>query len=270
MKNNISFIIPTYNGKHLLEKNLPAVINELSKGDELIIIDDAGSDGTPSWLEKVIKKRVNSQKAILKVIVNKTNLRFGASCNRAVKSSKHNLIFLLNNDVSPHKGSAETLSAHFEDELVFGVGCLEKEDKAGKLEEHGKNRLWFDRGLFVHSKAHNMDSGATAWVIGGSAMFDRKKWLLLGGFDEIFYPAYWEDIDLSFRARKKGWKVLFESKAIVDHNHESTNSDVFGERKIEDISWKNSLKFTWKNGHVWQKISFIIWQPYWIYKRLSG
>lgn len=270
MKSNISFIIPTYNGKNLLEKNLPAVISEMSKGDELIIIDDAGNDGTPSWLEKTIKKKVIARGATLKVIVNKENLRFGASCNRAVKVAKYTLIFLLNNDVSPHKGCVDALVNHFEDQGVFGVGCLEKEKKDGKVVEHGKNRLWFDQGLFIHSKAHHMDSGATAWVIGGSGMFDRKKWLELGGFDELFYPAYWEDIDLSFRARKNGWKVLFESKAVVDHNHESTNKDVFGQRKLENISWNNSLKFTWKNGHIWQKISFIIWQPYWIYKRLSG
>lgn len=268
MKNNISFIIPTYNGKHLLEKNLPAVIEEISKGDELIIIDDAGNDGTPGWLEKVIKKRVEQRGAILKVIINSKNLRFGASCNKAVKDASNDLIFLLNNDVSPHKGSAEALHHHFKDNQVFGVGCLEKEKKDGKSVEHGKNKLWFERGIFIHSKAHNMDSGATAWVIGGSGMFDRKKWLELGGFDELFYPAYWEDIDLSFRARKRGWKVLFESKAVVDHNHESTNKDVFGQNRLENISWSNSLKFTWKNGHIWQKISFLIWHPYWIYKRL--
>jgi glycosyltransferase involved in cell wall biosynthesis len=61
MRNNVSFIIPTYNGKHLLEKNLSAVINEMSKGDELIIIDDAGKDQTPSWLEKNSAKKSNTK-----------------------------------------------------------------------------------------------------------------------------------------------------------------------------------------------------------------
>ncbi|NCN87367.1 MAG: glycosyltransferase [Candidatus Pacebacteria bacterium] len=270
MRKNITIVIPSYNGKKLLEKNLPAVISEMLKGDELIIIEDAGTDNTTSWLEKEIKKKIVKKGASLKVIVNKKNLRFGASCNKAVKVAKHDLIFLLNNDVSPQPGCVKALLSNFAQNDVFAVGCLEKEVKNGKEEYHGKNKLWFDMGLFMHSKADDFESGETAWVIGGSGMFDKKKWLELGGFDELFYPAYWEDIDLSFRARKKGWKVLFEEQAKVDHNHESTNLDVFGQKKLENISWANGLKFTWKNGDIWQKIAFVIWQPYWIYKRFLG
>lgn len=270
MKNNISFVIPTYNGKSLLEKNLPMVIREMTSGDELLIIDDASSDDTKSWLETTIRKKVIKQNGIFTLIVNEENLRFGASCNKAVQKARHNLIFLLNNDVSPHQNVAKILSEHFNDKQVFGVSCLEKEIKNGKVVYHGKNKIKFERGLFIHSKANDMESGETAWVIGGSGMFDKDKWLSLGGFDSLFYPAYWEDIDLSFRAKKQGWKVLFDARAVVDHNHESTNLDVFGQKKLEKISWENIFKFTWKHGDIWQKIAFLIWQPYWIYKRFLG
>lgn len=264
MAKAISVVIPTYQAQKLLEKNLPAVIAQLRRGDELLVIEDAGTDGTASWLEKTIRYQVEKKAATLKVIVNQQNLRFGASCNKAVKLAKNNYIFLLNNDVSPHKGCIEELLKHFTDDQVFAVGCLEKEASG---EVHGKNKLWFERGLFHHAKSEPMTSGETAWVIGGSGMFDRKKWLQLGGFDERFYPAYWEDVDLSFQARKRGWKVLFEQRAAVDHNHESTNRDVFGEQKLMDMSWTNALQFTWKNSDLWQKIAFLLWQPYWLYKR---
>ena len=52
----------------------------------------------------------------------------------------------------------------------------------------GKNKLWFEKGIFCHSKADNFKSGETAWACGGSAMFDKKKWLKLGGFNKIYYP----------------------------------------------------------------------------------
>lgn len=266
---NISIIIPTFNGRHLLEKNLPAVLGELGDGDELIIIEDAGNDDTLEWLEKNIKSKVNAKDAQLKVIKNKKNLRFGASCNKGVRLAKHKLIMLLNNDVSPHHGAFNQLASHFSDPEVFAVGCLEIEKIDGKENYHGKNRLWFEQGIFRHEKTKNLTSGATAWVIGGSGMFDRIKWLELGGFDKRYYPAYWEDIDLSFRAKKRGWKVLFDAKAVVDHNHESTNIDVFGQKNLDKISWKNILKFTWKNSNFWQKIAFIIWRPLWIYRRLK-
>jgi len=273
MRKPISTIIPTYNGLKLLEKNLPAVLAELKKGDELIIVDDAGSDNSPKWLKENFLKKTKQKGVELKIITNKKNLRFGESVNRGVEASAHDLIFLLNNDVSPHQGCVDALIKHFENEKenskkdLFGVGSLEKEIKNGKVQYHGKNKLWFERGLFIHSKADDMKSGPTAWVIGGSGMFDKKKWLELGGFDHLFYPAYWEDIDLSFRAHHKGWRILFEQRAVVDHNHESTNKDVFGEEKLQAMSWRNSLKFTLKNGDLWQKLAFFLWQPYWILKR---
>jgi O-antigen biosynthesis protein len=272
MRKPISTIIPTYNGLKLLQENLPAVLAELKKGDQLIIVDDAGSDDSPEWLKENFAKKTDVKGVELKIIINKKNLRFGESVNKGVLAANHDLIFLLNNDVSPHKNCVEALVKHFEKENskqdLFGVGCLEKEIKNGKTQYHGKNKLWFKRGLFIHSKAEEMKSGPTAWVIGGSGMFDKKKWLELGGFDHLFYPAYWEDIDLSFQARKKGWRILFEEKAVVDHNHESTNKDAFGDKKLKAMSWNNSLKFTFKNGDLWQRIAFFLWQPYWILKRL--
>lgn len=267
MVKNISIVIPSYNARHLLAENIRSVISEMGRGDELIVVEDAGHDDTASWLEKNIRSLVEKKGASLKIIVNQKNLRFGASCNKAVKLAKHNHILLLNNDVSPHKGCANALKKHFVDDSVFAVGCLEIEKNGIR---HGKNKLWFEKGLFMHAKAESLTSGETAWVIGGSGMFDKKKWLALDGFDERFYPAYWEDIDLSFNARKHGWKVLFEESAIVDHNHESTNKDVFGEAKLAQISWQNALKFTWKNSDLWQKLAFVLWQPYWFYKRYIG
>lgn len=264
----ISVVIPNYNGQHLLAQNLPAVIKTLHKGDQLIVIDDASSDNSVSWLKKEFADKADQQNIELVVLENKKNLRFGASCNKAVKAAKHRLVFLLNNDVSPHPDCVQNLVKHFADDGVFGVGCMEVEVVDGKKIYHGKNKLWFERGLFIHSKAKDMKSGPTAWVIGGSGMFDRNKWLQLGGFDKLYYPAYWEDIDLSFRARKRGWQVLFEQSAVVDHNHESTNRDVFGTQKLVNMSWRNGSKFTWKNGDVWQKIAYLLWRPYWWYQRL--
>ena len=114
--------------------------------------------------------------------------------------------------------------------------------------------LWFQNGCFMHQKASDFTSGETAWVSGGSGLFDRERWLELGGFDERFAPAYWEDIDLSYRAKQKGWQVLFESKAIVFHKHESTHKQVFSSKDMENISWQHAAYFVRKHGNVWQRL----------------
>lgn len=259
-RSSVSVVIPNYNGQHLLAKNLPAVFAALTAGDEVVIIDDASTDDSWRWLNKVHASNGTS----LSLLKNDRNLRFAATCNRGVTAATHDLIFLLNSDVSPHADVLTYLVPHFDDTSVFAVGCLEQEQKNGQRVQGGKNKLWFERGMFVHSRADNFNSGLTAWVSGGSGMFHKPKWVQLGGFDEAYAPAYWEDVDLSFRARAYGWKILFESKAIVDHNHESTNQDVFGQQKIARMSWKNGQKFVWKNGMFTQKLLYLIWQPYWL------
>lgn len=260
MTKKVSVVIPTFNGRALLEKNLPTVSACLRPDDEVIVVDDASDDGTLDWLQDTYPE--------VKGLRNPKNLRFGATANRGVQEASGDLILLLNNDVKPHSDLLTYAVPHFESAHVFAVGCLEHEkNDVGKIQQGGKNRLWFQRGMFIHARADDFSSGETAWVSGGSGLFDRHKWLELGGFDARFYPAYWEDIDLSFRARQRGWQVLFEKKAVVEHHHETTHQDVFGQQKIDEMSWRNAKKFTWKNGTLWQKIQYLLWKPYWLMKQ---
>jgi GT2 family glycosyltransferase len=67
------------------------------------------------------------------------------------------------------------------------------------------------------------------------------------GYDEIYSPFYWEDIDLSYRAYKRGWKVIFDSEIVVEHHHESTIGKYFDKEKIKTIAYRNQFFFQWKN-----------------------
>ncbi len=257
----VSVVIPTYNGRQLLEKNLPAVIACIDQGDEVVIIDDASTDDTVVWLNQTY----GTDKRI-RLLVNQHNLRFAASVNIAVKATENPYVLLLNNDVKPSPDVLLALLQHVADPAMFAIGCHESETHHGG-QSAGKNKLWFAHGMFQHSRADEFSTGETGWASGGSALFDREKWLKLGGFDEIFYPAYWEDIDLSERARQRGWRVWFESMARVEHNHESTNADVFGQRKIAKMSWRNARIFTWRHANLGQRISFLIWLPYHLFRQ---
>lgn len=272
----VSVVIPTYNGLDLLKKHIPAVLNELQPHDEVIIIDDASTDATVLYLRDTydLKQLANEhsnynhfvgehKKITIHLVENTKNLRFAKSVNRAVEHVSHSYIWLLNNDVAPHTGSRKALLDCITNaKNCFGVGCYEIEDHAGTQVIGGKNKLWFERGLFVHSRASDMKTGPTAWLSGGSALITTKYWRELQGFDPIYQPAYWEDIDLSARAHAKGWSTLFCETAKVDHNHESTNATVFKERRIKIASTKNSLWFWWKHSTWLQKMEHYVWLPY--------
>ena len=79
---------------------------------------------------------------------------------------------------------------------------------------------------------------------GGSCAFDRAKFLELGGFDPLFAPFYLEDTDLGFMAWKRGWKVLYQPRSVVYHEHRGTIGRLFGEERIQAVLRKNYLLFS--------------------------
>lgn len=279
---HISIIIPSFNGRQLLEKNLPAVLNSIRDEDEIIIVDDASTDDTVRWMQEHYQllhdECIPDQttgvppqdilcyagiftKKKIKLLVNQVNQRFGMSCNRGVSASSNEIIILLNNDVSPDPSFLTPLLQHFDESLVFAVGCKELASAEGNR-EYGRSEASFQRGFYVHRRAENQNGADTAFVAGGSGAFRRSMWQELGGFDPDFRPAYGEDLDLSFRARLHGWKTLFEPTSIVHHNHESTNASVFGQRNIEIMSFKNACLFMWKTAPISQKLLHLLWLPY--------
>ena len=64
--------------------------------------------------------------------------------------------------------------------------------------------------------------GPTLFASGGHSAYRRDRFLEMGGFDPLFAPFYWEDVDLCYRAWKRGWKILFEPRSAVLHDHQST------------------------------------------------
>jgi GT2 family glycosyltransferase len=111
----------------------------------------------------------------------------------------------------------------------------------------GRGEAIWSKGFFVHRRGE-VDKDDTAWVSGGSGAFRKTLWKKLGGLDEIYNPFYWEDIDLSYRAMKSGYSLVFEPKSSVIHKHEqgsiktSTKED-----NIKKIAFRNQLLFIWKN-----------------------
>lgn len=250
----VSIVIPTYNGKHLLEKNLPVVLTAMA-GREVIIVDDASNDGTVEWLrEKYPRTRL---------IENKRNLRFGESCNRGVEEARGEIVLLLNNDVKPEKDFLVPIEKDFLDENVFAVGCKEKNIEGGREIWGGRGVSAFKRGLMAHWRPKDQENKQVIWLSGGSMAVRKALWLKLGGFDGLFRPAYEEDRDLCWQALKAGYKLIFEPKSVVNHIHETTNKSIFGEKKIQFYSMKNQLLFVWKNISSPKLIfQYILWLPY--------
>lgn len=258
---NISVVIPTYNARHLLQKHLPDVVRILQDGDEIIIVDDASTDDTAQWV-----KSFHPEKSIkIKLEKHTKNKRFAAAVNTGVETAKHPYVFLLNNDVSPLSKDIreQILEPFLTDPELFAVGCAEVTEDSPDAIISGRGTGGFRRGLLVHWYDPNQNSTRTLWTAGGSMALDRAKFLEIGGMDTLFYPAYEEDRDLSYRALKHGWKIKFLPSARVLHQHETTNTTVFGRRNMAVMSWKNQFLMVWKNiTDRWLLAQHLLWLPY--------
>lgn len=232
---NISVIIPVYRNSDLFLKNLKNNIKFLSNC-EIIVIND--------YIGESLKDKLKGYQDII-LIENKKNKGFGNTINIGTNKAKHKYIMLLNSDVVLTNEDYKNAIHYFEkDTDLFAVSFAQKEKNNSIV---GRNTIYWQKGMINHKRANNISFGNNAWAEGGSCIIDKHKFNNLNGFDSIYSPFYWEDIDLSYRALKTGYKILFDPNIQVIHYHESTIGKYFSKKYIKTIGLRNQLIFIWKN-----------------------
>ncbi|OGK20201.1 hypothetical protein A3D80_01085 [Candidatus Roizmanbacteria bacterium RIFCSPHIGHO2_02_FULL_40_13b] len=246
---NISIIIPVYKNKELLQKsfshNYPFI-----KDCEIIIVNDYPEESIEDIFEKY---------SSVKLFTNEKNLGFAKTVNRGVKEASGDLLFLLNSDVFLQDDSFKKAVKLFtENKKLFAVSFAQIEQDKSIV---GKNRVFFKNGFTMHEKAGDISFGPTGWAEGGTCIIRKSFFDELKGLNEIYSPFYWEDIDLSYRAKKKGYEVLFDPSIKVLHNHSSTIGKYMKEDFREIISYRNQFIFTWKNATTSQLFIHLLFLP---------
>ncbi|RJR30213.1 glycosyltransferase family 2 protein [Candidatus Microgenomates bacterium] len=250
----LSVVIPNYNGLSLLKANLDQVTRRL-KAAQIIIVDDGSTDASVAFLKKHFPK--------LTLIEKVHNDGFATSVNLGVKAAAGEIILLLNTDAVPKNGFEVEALRHFTNPQVFAVACMDESIEGDKTVLRGRGVGRFHHGFLMHSRGdvHQTD---TLWASGGSSFFRKSIWEKLNGMDELFDPFYWEDIDLSYRALKSGFKILFEPKSVVEHTHDvGSIRKHYSKSNVAEISFRNQIMFVWKNiTDVWYLFEHALYVPY--------
>ncbi|MDE3199133.1 MAG: glycosyltransferase [Acidobacteriota bacterium] len=248
-----TLVIPNWNGKDLLERFVPSWLAAIGNhpGSEVLVVDNGSTDGSAGWLRENYPQ--------VRVLALPENLGFGGGSNAGFEAARTDIVVLLNSDMRVEPDFLKPLLDGFTDEQVFAVSCqIFLGDPSKRREETGLTGGWWrNGGLRV---THREDAKVNClfpcfYGGGGSCAFDRRKFLSLGGFDEILAPFYLEDTDIGFLAWKRGWKVLYQPASVVHHEHRGTIGRKFSREYIESVLQKNYILFAWKNIHDWSRLA---------------
>ena len=236
----VSVVIPSRNGRELLALCLPPLLQE--HATEIIVVDNGSDDGTAAWLGEMYGGHV-------RVIVSKEPLSFSKAVNTGIAEARFSHVCLLNNDMIIEPAFLSELQRAFADvpdlfsstaQIFFPEGVRREETGKAMMapREH-----FSDFTVTCLEPFTGEDHTYVLYGSGGCSLYDTVKLSQLGALDEIYTPAYVEDLDLGVRAWRQGWPSVFVAGAKVLHKHRATTKRYLTEDALQHALEVNYLKF---------------------------
>jgi O-antigen biosynthesis protein len=283
----ISVVVPSRNGRALLETLLPGVARDLAgMASEIIVADNGSSDGTVEWL--------GAGWPGVRVAISEEPLSFAAAVNRGIARARFSHVCLLNNDMVIQReaaGHAEdapgggrqadwqsaagwqpatpgffgALRRAFDEvpdlfcataQIRFPEGLRREETGKAVLADFGPEEF----PVRCEEPLAGEDGTPVLYGSGGCSLYDAAKLRALGCVNEEYAPAYVEDMELGYRAWQRGWPSVYVAGAVVEHRHRATTSRYYTEQELDAILEINYLKFLAGNvadsrlfGQLWTR-----------------
>lgn len=253
MKTNVFVVVPNWNGKNFLAACLGSLEKQTVKA-RLLVVDNCSSDGSVAFLQKNFPN--------VELVLLPNNKGFAGGVNEGIKRAMQadaEYVALFNNDAVADETWLEKLVACATTHPRSGIvtGKLMRDDKK-HIDSTGD--FYSTRGLpFPRGRNHvdkgQYDKGAYVFGASGGASLYRVKTLKdIGLFDEQFF-AYFEDVDISFRAQLAGWKVRYTPEAVAYHRIGGTSSRLGAFSRYHSV--KNFVLLYTKNMPGWLYVKYL-------------
>lgn len=250
----VSIVIPVYNQFEFTYKCLKSILDNTHDVEyEIIIADDVSNDETIN-----IKNYIDN----ITVVHNEKNLGFLLNCNNAAKYAKGKYIHFLNNDTQVQKAWLSSLVTLIASNEKIGMVGSKLVYPDGRQQEAG-GIIWNDASGWNYGRLDDPTKPEynyvkeVDYISGASILIKTDLWKEIGGFDERYIPAYYEDSDLAFEVRKHGYKVMFQPQSIVVHFEGISNGTDLGSgiKKYQVVNnqkflekWKDTLTLSHKSN----------------------
>ncbi|MCU1335571.1 MAG: glycosyl transferase, family 2 [Bryobacterales bacterium] len=233
----ISVVIPSRNGRDLLAQCLPGIPD----ADEIIVVDNGSDDGTAEYLSQSWPQ--------VSIEHSPQPLAFAVAVNRGIRRARFSHVCVLNNDMRIEPGFFRALLRPFEN--VPDLFCSTAQiffPEGRRREETGKTVMNSSPGVTgfpvrCDIPLEGEDHSYVLYGSGGCTLYDAAKLEAAGGFDEIYQPAYVEDLDLGVRAWLRGWPSVYCAEARVLHEHRATTARYFSAEQLDRALEINYVQF---------------------------
>ena len=262
---DLSIVIINWNAASHLSRCLDSISALIEEVDEIVVADNDSSDDSRETVRGYPD---------LRLIENQTNLGFGTAANRALASTNSRYILLLNSDTVVSPGSVRRLHQSMLSDTASAIACGPLVGEGGTPQTGFQFRelptvlsvLTDVLGLqellrFIPGKAPaQMKTGWLPSSVQPAAaywMIRRRAWSDLGGFDERFWPAWFEDVDFCKRLESSRWKVFFDERARAVHIG-GVSVGRLGHRLFTRVFYRNLLRYL-KKHHPYRFL--LLWLP---------
>lgn len=246
----LSVVLVLWGQSELTLACLLSLAAEARDSVEVIIVDNASTDATHRLLDRV---------SGAKIIKNEINKGFLQAANQGAMEASAPLLLFLNNDAAPRSGSLQNARAILDTDTTVGAvgGRIILPD--GKLQEAGCI-VWSDGSCLGYLRGENVDAPESLFrrdVDFCSGVFLMTRTVLfktMQGFDVVYAPAYYEEVDYCLRLWESGFRVVYEPWVVVDHyeygssvssdlaiQRMTTNQEIFRTKHAIALSQKRML-----------------------------
>ena len=220
--NLVSAVIINHNNKEFLIRCVESLKGQSLKPHEILVFDNASTDG--------VVKAINERFSDIKIIQSDKNLGFSISCNLAINMETGEFLLLLNNDVVLAENFIEALLNAMQSDRAIGIAGgkvlsydAKRIDSTGQL--LARSRKIIDRGYKEIDNARYDKPGYIFSISASAALYRRTMLEDIRKNSEYFdedFGFFYEDMDLAWRAQKKGWRAYYQPQATAYHKRGTT------------------------------------------------
>src|ERR1700730_1334604 len=250
-------LVLNYNGMAHLDACLSSLLRSAAcygRRCPVVLVDNRSTDGSVAFARTRFPE--------IEIVVSPRN-DFLFSLNDVARARREDIVIIVNNDMRFDEAFVAPLVAHFENPDVFAAGAAIF-DWSGSADTVGPRcarirRCWF----YKWWSFDRQQTSLTLDVCGGAAAYRRRMFVELEGFDPLYRPGYYEDLDLSYRAWARGWRVVYEPGSRAYHKESVSMRARYGDSGMARLLYRNHLLFTVKNvGGPAFLLGFFLMLPY--------